>query len=96
MRYVRGMQNTVGGKVNKLHRIVNDQAEALEFSVQSDFKALGMPLRSVKLGKNIIIATIIRNNEIIVPDGNSTIEEGDTVIVVTTREFTDDFNEILG
>ena len=96
VRYVRGMQNTVGGKVNKLHRIVNDQAEALEFSVQSDFKALGMPLRSVKLGKNIIIATIIRNNEIIVPDGNSTIEEGDTVIVVTTREFTDDFNEILG
>ena len=96
VRYVRGMQNTVGGKVNKLHRIVNDQAEALEFSVQSDFKALGVPLRNVKLGKQIIIATIIRNNEIIVPDGNSTIEEGDTVIVVTTREFTDDFNEILG
>ena len=96
VRYVRGMQNTVGGKVNKLHRIVNDQAEALEFSVQSDFKALGIPLRNVKLGKQIIIATIIRNNEIIVPDGNSTIEAGDTVIVVTTREFTDDFNEILG
>ena len=96
VRYVRGMQNTVGGKVNKLHRIVNDQAEALEFSVQSDFKALGVPLRNVKLGKQIIIATIIRNNEIIVPDGNSTIEAGDTVIVVTTREFTDDFNEILG
>ncbi len=95
VRYVRAKQSSRGGSVDKLYRIVNDQAEALEFTVRPDFKALGTPLKSIKLAKNLLIATIIRNDEIIVPDGDSVILEGDSVIVVTTNEFSDELNDIL-
>jgi len=86
IRYVRAMQNKTGGSVITLHRIVDGKAEALEFSAVSDTKNLGIPLSKLPIKKNIIIACINRNDRIIFPRGGDTIEEGDTVIVVTSSE----------
>ena len=38
---------------------------------------------------------IIRNNEIIIPNGNSYILAGDSVIVVTTIKNLDDLTEVF-
>ena len=37
----------------------------------------------LKLRKGVLIAAIIRGKEIIIPNGNSSIQPGDTVVVVT-------------
>lgn len=95
VRYARAKQSSDGGIVSKLYRIVNEQAEALEFTVRSDFKALGVPLKDIALANNLLIASIIRDNEIIIPDGNSTLQENDSVIVVTTNSNYDELNDIL-
>lgn len=95
VRYARAKQSSDGGIVSKLYRIVNEQAEALEFTVRDDFKALGVPLKNIRLANNVLIASIIRNNEAIIPDGDSTLAEGDSVIVVTTNAFSDELNDIL-
>lgn len=42
-----------------------------------------------KLRKGVLIAAIIRGKEIIIPNGNSSIQPGDTVVVVT------DVNNVL-
>ncbi|MBQ7046363.1 MAG: Trk system potassium transporter TrkA [Oscillospiraceae bacterium] len=91
IRYVRAMENTTGGSVKTLHRIVDEKVEALEFAATHNTKYLGEPLKKIKLKNNILIACINRMGRIIIPSGNDYISAGDTVIVVTTadRKFSD-------
>ena len=54
-----------------------------------------MPLKDLKLKKNLLIAFINRNGDIILPNGFDTINVGDTVMVVTTDTGLKDINDIL-
>jgi len=94
IRHVRGRQNS-GGKVCKLYRIVNNKAEAIEFIANSTFKKISVPIRKIALKKHLVIASIIRDNTTIIPNGDDTIEENDRVIVVTTADYFDELNDIL-
>ncbi len=96
IRYVRAMENTTGGSVKTLHRIVDEKVEALEFAATHNTKHLGEPLKKIKLKSNILIACINRMGRIIIPSGNDYISAGDTVIVVTTadRKF-NDINDVF-
>ena len=86
VRYVRAMQNTDGSSVIALHHLVDGRVDALEFSVTAATKNLGRTLREIQLKPNILISSINRRGKIIVPGGSDVLEEGDTVIVVTTSE----------
>ncbi len=96
IRYVRAMENTTGGSVKTLHRIVDEKVEALEFAATQNTKYLGEPLKKINLKSNILIACINRMGRVIIPSGNDYISVGDTVIVVTTadRKF-NDINDIF-
>ena len=93
--YIRALTNKRGSNVLTLYRLVNDRVEALEFLAKKEEKFFNMPLKTVKTKENCLIACIIRENEVIIPDGNSHIELGDNVIVVTTHKNFDDLNDIL-
>lgn len=94
--YVRAMQNTSGGSVLALHELVDEKVEALEFEITSSCFFLKTPLAKLPLKPHILIACINRLNRIIVPSGNSTIEIGDTVIVVTMADrVIINFNDIF-
>ena len=43
----------------------------------------------------IIIATIVRNDKIIIPSGDDKLEIGDRVIVITKREKLSNINDII-
>ena len=49
----------------------------------------------LKLKRNVLIACINRGGVIITPNGQSTIQLGDTVIVVTTQKGLGDIKDIL-
>lgn len=85
VQYVRAMDNQEGAAVT-LHRIANGRAEALEFVVASNSRCVGLPLKKIHLRSNILIACITHHGKTVVPDGNSSFEIGDTVIVVTNRQ----------
>ena len=93
--YIRALANTVGSKVLTLYQLVNNQVEALEFAAikQEDF--YNKPLRELNMKKNCLIACIIRQNEVIIPNGNSEIRLGDNVVVVTTHKNFDDLNDMI-
>ncbi len=74
-------------EVVSLYRIVNGRAEAVEFKVSKESELTSVPLKDLKLKKNILIAAIVSNNKTVIPGGNSTIEVGDTVMVVTTKNL---------
>ena len=95
LRYVRAMQNSLGSNVEALSRIVNNQAEALEFRVRSNFSGRDTELKDLKLKKGLLIACIIRGAQVIFPSGTDSIHVGDSVIVVTTGTGPDDLNDIF-
>lgn len=97
--YIRGVDN-VGERgwksaIKALYKMCDATAEALQFDVAEDFDGLSIPLKQLKLRKNTLIAAIIRDGTVTYPHGNSTIEIGDSVIVVTTNEKTCDLGDIL-
>ncbi len=99
IRYIRGLvgmsEHENAGQLKSLHKLVDGRVEALEFDVAEDFDALGEPLRCVKLKKNLIIAALIRENNVIYPNGETALLANDSVIVMTTNENLCDLNDIL-
>ena len=94
--YVRGMQNSLGSNVQTLHKIVNKKAEALEFCIKSGCPLVGKAIEDLKLIDNLLVACISSNGNIITPNGQTVIHEGDTVVVVTTKTGLKDIEDILG
>ena len=93
--YIRSVKNKRGSNVITLHKLVNNKVEAIEFLAKNNKKLINIPLKDLKLKHNILIAAIIRKNEVIIPSGNDFIALDDKVIVVTTNQFLNDLNEIL-
>jgi len=95
VRYVRAMRNSMGSNVETLSRIVDNKVEALEFNVRENIDFLNVPIKNLKLKRNLLIACIIRHNRFIVPHGDDWIELGDAVIVVTTNNQFNDLSDIV-
>lgn len=85
--YARAMGNSSGTEINTLYRIIGNKAEAIEFKVTDEQKFTLVPLKNLKLRKNILIASIVHGGKPFIPDGNSTIEPGDSLIIVTTLQL---------
>ena len=95
LHVVRGLQNSQGSVMNSLHRIVNGAAEAIEFTVSPTTRHLGVPLRDLKLKSNLLIAVIVRGNQIIIPQGASYLMEWDRVIIISPSGSILDLNDIF-
>ncbi len=83
VRYVRAMGNSAGGAMITMHQIAGGKAEALEFSADTSWRMLGVPLAAVPVKKGILIACITRSGKTIIPSGADSIQDGDGVVVVT-------------
>lgn len=98
LRYVRAMSNVIGSEIESLHKIMEGNAEAIEFKIKKEIDGLtGIPLKDLgpKLKSGVLIACIARNNKVIIPGGGDCLEAGDTVITVTTLEQIKGIEEIL-
>lgn len=95
LQYVRAMGNSIGSNVKTLYKIIDNKAEALEFAVSKDAPVVGVPLEKLDLKQNLLVCCINRNGQIITPNGQDTINAGDTVIVVTTNKGLRDIKDIL-
>lgn len=94
IRFVRAMNDTLDSKVEAMYRIV-DGVEALQFEVLKDSAATGIPLKDLRLKKNILITYIVRREKLIFPGGNDVIKPGDRIIAVTTESDFDEIDDLL-
>ena len=83
VRFVRAMQNQVGAAVT-VHSIADGQVEAMEFVADENTPNCGIPLKSLKLRPNVLIASIIHGSVTEIPNGDSCFHPGDTLVVVTS------------
>lgn len=95
IQHARAMQNSMGSNVETLYKIVGNKVEALEFYVRSNARLTGIPLEKLALKKNLLVSCINREGKIIFPNGQDSIQIGDSVIIVTTEKGLDDINDIL-
>jgi len=95
LQYVRAKQNSLGNSVTTLYRLVNDRLEAIEFVVRDHKDYVGVPLKKLKLRQGILIASIARGNELIIPKGDDCLKVDDSVVVVTTKKGFHDLSNIF-
>lgn len=63
------------------NQLVQGQAEITEIIASHNMKIANKPLKNIKLPKGVIIGAIHRGSEVIIPDGNTVIHEGDRVLI---------------
>ncbi|MBQ7291761.1 MAG: Trk system potassium transporter TrkA [Clostridia bacterium] len=95
LRYARALENSMGSNVETLYKLMDDKVEALEFNVRPDAKCVNIPLKDLKLLKNMLIIGIIRGRKVITPSGLTEILPGDRVVVITTNKGLGDLSDIL-
>lgn len=93
--YIRATSNLRGSNLVTLYKLINNKVEALEFVAKAEDKVLNTCLKDLRLKNKILIASIIRKGEVIIPSGNDVIKENDHVIVLTTSYFLSNLDEIM-
>lgn len=79
------MQNQTGA-AKTVYSIADGQAEAMEFLVDEHTLHCGEPLKQLKLKKNVLVACITKGVQQEIPNGDSSFNQGDTVIIVTNGD----------
>ncbi len=95
VRYARGLENSLGSKMETLYKVMDGKAEALEFIISHDSEIIGKPLKQISLKKNILIAGIIRGKKSIIPSGDDVINADDVVIVLAAGHRINDITDII-
>lgn len=94
-RYVRALSNTEGSIIETLVRIVQGQAEMLEFSACPRSGLVGKPLHQLPLKKGVLIVGLIRADKTIVPRGDTIIQPNDHVVAITHGLGLVDLDDLL-
>ena len=95
LRYVRALQSSMGSSIENLYQLMEGRAEALEFIVQSETPYTGVPLKSLRLKKNVLIGGILRDRKAIIPAGDDMILPGDHVVVIAGHRRLNALEDIL-
>ena len=95
LRYVRGRVNSEGTKVERLYRLMDGKAEALEFIARAGDTYIGIPLKDLRTRPGVLVAVIVRKGQVIVPFGNDHIEAGNSVVILSRDSGIKDLNEVI-
>ena len=95
LRYVRARIARSGTTAEKLYRIMDGKAEAIEFIAKAGEPYIGVPLRDLTMRRNSQVSVIVRKGKVIVPFGSDTIEADDNVLITTVESGLRDLNEVI-
>ena len=89
------LQHIRRGKVLSAISIKGEQAEVLEAVAMETSDIVGKPLRKMAFPKGALVTGIIRENQIIIPSGESVIEPEDRIIIFAHRSAIPKVEKIL-
>lgn len=95
LRYVRARVNGGGTAVEKLYRLVDGKAEALEFIAREGDPYIGVPLKELTVSPGTLVAIILHRGKVIIPFGNDVIQAGDSVVIMSNRSGITDLKEVI-
>lgn len=89
------LQHVRRGKVLAAMSIKGEQAEIMEAIAMETSAIVAKPLRSVGIPKGALVAALMREEQIIIPSGETVIEPDDRIIIVARREVISQVEKIL-
>ncbi|MDY6906527.1 MAG: Trk system potassium transporter TrkA [Thermodesulfobacteriota bacterium] len=89
------LQHIRKGKVLSAISLKEEQAEVIEAVALSTSEITGKPLKKIAIPKGVLLIGIIRGEEIIVPDGNTTVLPEDRVIIFAKRQMVPKVEKLL-
>ncbi len=95
LRYVRARENSNGTMIERLYRLLDGKAEAIEFIARKGDAYIGIPLKDLAMKKGTLVAVIVRQGKIIIPFGRDHLEAGDHVVIISIESGISDLNEVI-
>lgn len=95
VRYIRALTNSSDGGVKTMYELVDGKVEALEFHIDREKEYTSVMFKDLPIRDNLLICCLIRNNKLIFPRGDDTMEVGDSVIVLTNNQKITSLNDIF-
>ncbi len=89
------LQHIRRGKVLSAMSIKGEQAEILEAVALETSDIVGRPLKNISFPKGAILTGIIRNDDIIIPSGESVVRPDDRIIIFAKRKAVPKIEKIL-
>jgi len=89
------LQHMRRGRIRSLQNLAGGAAEVLEAVALETSPLVGKPLREVRLPAGIIIGSVVRGDEVIVPKGGTIIKPDDIVVIFTRLEMIKKVEELF-
>jgi trk system potassium uptake protein len=83
------------GDMMTLFKIRRGRYAVVEEKVPAGAKAIGIPLKDMDLAEHCVIAAIIRDGKMTLPRGDSTLQQDDEIIAVTSPEGAQKLADLL-
>jgi len=71
------------------------EVEIFQTELDADSPFVGKKVSKLKLPEDVIIFAAIRGNEVIIPKGDTTFEEGDKILVLAKKEGKEEFKKLF-
>lgn len=96
IRYVRSISNaSQSSNIEALYRVTHSDVEVMQLFVRPNFRALNRPLSEIPFVDSILVALIVRQEEIIIPTGSDRILAGDRILIVSKTRVANDLNDLI-
>ncbi|ABW69021.1 Trk system potassium transporter TrkA [Desulfosudis oleivorans] len=89
------LQHIRKGRVLSAISLKGEQAEVIEAMALSTSELVGAPLRKISMPKGSLVVGVVRDQEIIVPSGETVIAPNDRVIIFAQRETVPKIEKLL-
>lgn len=73
------------GRIRALHTIADGEGELFEAQVLATSPMAGKRVRHLELPSGAVIGAVLSNGNVVMPDGDTTIEAGDTVVMFCVK-----------
>ncbi|MBW2514054.1 MAG: Trk system potassium transporter TrkA [Deltaproteobacteria bacterium] len=89
------LQHIRKGKILSATTLKGEQAEVLEAVALETSDIVGKPIKKLAFPKGALLVSVIREEDIIIPTGNTVVEPGDKVIIFAKRQAVAKIEKIL-
>lgn len=95
IKQVRSLESDFGSDIVNFYRLCNGNVDAIEFKITEENELTNKMFKELNIKKDVIVACIKRNNDIIIPTGSDMIMINDNVVVVTRDLKINNIRDIL-
>ena len=74
------------GRIHSVHSLRSGNAEIIEADALESAPVIGVPLQEANLPQGVLVGALVRENNVIIPRGETVIQKGDRVIIFSPKE----------